>query len=356
VRPGVGAVKIVSRYLTGAIFRGTAVALAVLVGLFTFFTFLEQLDGDGGFGVAVERTVLALPTIVYELVPMCTLLGALIALGALAQNRELVALRAAGVSTTRLTRAVAGTAAMVIAAGMLTGELVAPPALSRVATIEARAAEQARTESATPTWINDGRRFVKIGSAVDAKRLRDVRVYEFDERGGLVATVAADAARFERGSWVLEGVAETRLAAGGAQVRTFERLPWRFSLAPAVVSMVAIAPERLTLPELARYIVEMRETTQSADRYVEAFWRRVAYPLAAMAMVMIALPLVLSPRPRVSAGRRIMIGAGVGLGFYLGNQLASHVGTVYGVPPVVAALAPTAVLGVSALAYNLRSP
>lgn len=346
--------SIVRRYLRGAILRGTVVAVAVLVGLFSFFTFLDEVDED--FVYAVRKTLLTLPTIVYELVPMCTLLGTLIGLGTLAQNRELVALRAAGLSTGRLARAVAWTAISVIAVGMAVGEFVAPAALTEAKRLDARIEERDATRSDTPTWINDGRRFVRIGNALDARTLKDIAVYEFDAAGRLVASIAASRARFDGSDWLLEDVRETRLVDGTARTLSVWELPWQFTLAPAVVSMVAIAPERLTMFELARYIVEMRGTTQSAERYVEAFWRRISYPLAAMAMVMIALPLVLTPEPRGSAGRRILTGAGIGLGFYLANQLSSHLATVYGVPAVAAALAPTGVLASVAAILNLRRP
>lgn len=347
--------SIITRYLRGAILRGTVVAVAVLVGLFSFFTFLDEVDED--FVYAVRKTLLTLPTIVYEVVPMCALLGALIGLGSLAQNRELVALRAAGLSTRCLALAVAWTAVSVIAAGMAIGELVAPAALTEANLLDASREERdAGRSSETPTWINDGRRFVRIGNALDARTLEHVAVYEFDAAGRLVASVAASRARFDGSDWLLEDVRETRLVDGTARTLSIRELPWQFTLAPAVVSMVAIAPERLTLPELARYIVEMRGTTQSAERYVEAFWRRLSYPLAALAMVMIALPLVLTPEPRGSGGRRIFIGAGVGIGFYLANELSSHLATVYGVPAVAAALGPTVVLASAAALLNLRRP
>lgn len=356
--------RIIKRHLARIIGRSIAVAVCVLFALFVFFTLLEELeDGDGGMGYAFMRTAMFVPSIAYEILPMCTLIGVLVGLGTLAQNRELVVLRASGLSRALLARLVARISLVVIAAGMLAGEVLAPGALSH-ATAMQEAAERAAGGggSQQAKWIHDGDRFVRIGHALNARELADITEYTFDAEGHLVRARKAERARFDDGQWTLLGVRETLLRGdqidptairtqAGAALKT----SWSLSLRPAVVSLVALPPERLSLVALVQLLVEMRNTGQSSDAYLQSFWRRVVYPAAGLAMVMLAIPMALSPRPRSSGGRQVITGLLIGLGFYLANKLCASLGTVYGLHPVAAATLPTLLLGAAAWQLNRRA-
>lgn len=355
--------QILRRHLARTIGRSIAVAVCVLFALFVFFTLLEELeDADGGIGYALTRTALFMPSIAYEVLPMCTLIGVLVGLGTLAQNRELVVLRASGLSRAVLARLVAQIALVVIFAGMLAGEFLAPGALSRATAMQESAERTTDTKvSQQAKWIHDGDRFVRIGRAINARELADITEYAFDDTGRMVRALSAERARYENGMWLLEGVRETTLRDEGLPTTLASRAslapqtPWALSLRPAVVSLVALPPERLSMLSLVRLLVEMRNTGQSSDVYLQSFWRRLVYPAAGLAMVMLAIPMTLSPRPRSSGGRQVITGLLIGLGFYLANKLCASLGTVYGLHPVAAALAPTLLLGAAAWHVNRRA-
>ena len=347
---------IINRHLRGTIFKAAAVTSLILIGLFTFFNFLEQLDdatnAGMGPGFAGLATALTLPSIVYELAPMCALLGTLVGLGALAQNQELIVLRAVGLSRANLALAVAKVVAWLIVIGFVAGELIAPSALSRLKRLEASHSES-NSPSNEPIWISDNDRFIHIRYAAEADVLEDITIYAY-AGAELVSVTRAQRAEFRDGQWYLLDVRRTQLNASQIVVANSATEPWDFELRPKVVSMVAISPERLSVWALSRYIVEMRSTSQSAERYVQSFWRRVSYPVAALAMVLITLPMALTPRPRSSLAERVALGAGIGLAFYLANQLCSYVGTVFGLHPIAAAVLPTGFVTALALVLNLK--
>ena len=70
----------------------TAMVLAVLLGLFTFMTFIDQLGdlGVGRYGLidAIRFVVLSIPKTLYEVFPMAALLGAILGLSAMAVDSE----------------------------------------------------------------------------------------------------------------------------------------------------------------------------------------------------------------------------------------------------------------------------
>ena len=355
--------RIIRRYLALTIARSIVVAVTVLFALFVFFTFLEEIeDGHGGLSYALTRTALFMPSIGYEVTPMCILIGVLVGLGTLAQNRELVVLRASGLSRAMLAAQVARISLVGILFGMVAGELVAPSALTRATLMHETQAKASGAEQEAPQWLHDGPHFIEIGHAAGGRMLVDITQYTFDEAGVLREALHAEQARYEDGAWTLYDVRVTRLAGSAESPLTLSgaatehaALPWTLSLRPAVVSLAAIPPERLGLPAMAQLLYEMRNTGQSADAYLQSFSRRHAYPVAALAMVMLAIPMALGPRPRSSGGRQVITGLLIGLGFYLANQLTASLGTVYGLHPLVAALAPTLLLGGAAWWMNRRA-
>ena len=95
------------RYLAREIYRSCAVVLMALLGLFTFFALVDDLDNVGdkfSMMALLYMQALAIPTRLYDLLPIGLLIGAILALAGLAQRNELVILRVSGVSGMRLLR------------------------------------------------------------------------------------------------------------------------------------------------------------------------------------------------------------------------------------------------------------
>lgn len=89
--------KVVRRYLFRSIIGTILLVLSVLLGLAAFIEFVTQLDdiGTGSYGTmqALIYTLLKLPNLAYQMLPMAVLLGSLLGLGGLANHGELIVLR-----------------------------------------------------------------------------------------------------------------------------------------------------------------------------------------------------------------------------------------------------------------------
>jgi len=92
-------------YLMRTIIASTALVLLVLLALGALFEFIGQLeDVKGNYGIqqALIYTLLRLPQLSFAMLPIAVLIGALLGLGGLANNSELVVMRTAGLSIVRL--------------------------------------------------------------------------------------------------------------------------------------------------------------------------------------------------------------------------------------------------------------
>lgn len=98
--------NLLDRYIGMAIAGSTLIVLLALLALFSFGSFVAELDvvGKGDYTLvhAAQYVLLTLPRLAYQLFPVIALLGSVIGLGILASNNELVVMRAAGISVMRI--------------------------------------------------------------------------------------------------------------------------------------------------------------------------------------------------------------------------------------------------------------
>ncbi|MBT8143354.1 MAG: LptF/LptG family permease, partial [Gammaproteobacteria bacterium] len=159
--------KQIDRYLLGGIVKGTGLVLLVLLALSSFIGFVGQVDdvGQGSYSTAdaMVYVLLTLPLIAYQMAPIATLLGALLGLGNLAANSELVVMRAAGISPWRLTRSVVIAGVLIALLSAALGEFIAPPSeqyAKRFRTLSIN--NELSMGQGQSGWIRDGNVIVNI--------------------------------------------------------------------------------------------------------------------------------------------------------------------------------------------------
>ena len=98
--------KLYQRYLMRETFAAVALVLVAFLVIFSFFELINELRDVGKHGQqmwhAIVFVVLGLPGLIYELIPIATLIGTLFALSTLARHSEITVLRASGLATRQL--------------------------------------------------------------------------------------------------------------------------------------------------------------------------------------------------------------------------------------------------------------
>lgn len=322
------------------------IVMAVLLSIYFFSFFLSELD------LLTERytlfeafyySVLLLPRQAYEIFPLTALIGTMLGMGVLASSSELTVMRAAGVSLKQLVMAVMKTGLILVVLVVIIGELVAPP-LEKYARME-RAELLARNilvnTDSEGLWARDETTYIHIERLLSEGQASHISLYRFDEQQHLVETVRADRAEFVDGNWILEQPSSSLISEQGVEVVQEELRRWPSSLTPDVVNVVALAPENLSVRELYDFIGYLKDNGLESTRYEVAMWVRIAAPFATACMILMALPFIFGSLRSVGVGQRVMVGALIGIGFYLFNGVFSRVALVFELPPVLSALLPT---------------
>jgi lipopolysaccharide export system permease protein len=340
--------KTLDRYIGTTLGRGFLLVALILAVLFSLVETVAQLNdvGKGAYQVqdAFAYVGLTLPKRILDLVPICALLGSVTAMGHLADHNELLAMRAAGLSVPRVCWSVLGNGALLMLIVGVLAEFVVPPMEQN--------ARQLRSRAVSPPgilltergfWARNEQNLIRVRSTLEGGVPADLDIYERDERGRLRAVVHARRADIvDQNRWRLEEV-EQRLI-GDDGIITTRRLPtlmWHASLLSLKqIRILGLPPDSLSPSDLYLHVRAMQKRGENADHYALAFWRKLAIPLTTGAMVLLSLPFVFAPPRGTTVGKRIVLGAAVGIAFFLISQVVGHLGLLLDLHPAFSTMAP----------------
>ena len=274
------------RYIGGGVLMATLGVLLLLVGLDALTSVIDETDdiGDGyGFLDILVYVGYTLPRRIHEFVPFAALIGALIALGRLAASSELVVMRAAGVSISRMAVTVLKPALLVAALGFSVGEFVAPH--SEQLAMSYRALAQ-RSESAVAgrfgAWNRDGNTFIHVDAVQRGGVAYGITLLNFTEDRRLDTTLMAERATHAGDHWMLERVKLTRLEPNGTVVLEETLRRWDTAITPQLLTLDVVDPETLSVMQLWPYAQYLQQQGMVFTDIKLAFWRKGLQPISTL--------------------------------------------------------------------------
>lgn len=340
---------ILSGYLMRTILASTMLVLMVLLGLATLFEFIGELDnkmGDYGIPQALMYSVLRLPQLASQMLPMATLIGALLGLGGLASNSELVVMRSAGLSVGKLSGMVAITSVVIMVITALIGEYIGPPLdyFARTMRNEARFQQDGRN-SGNPAWVKDGQVILHLERVNSDFEFGGIYMFRFNDDNSLRSIARAENSGIDDSDkWILENFRETRFQDDGVQVVESSREVQSFDLSGDMLGITLVKPISLSVKGLLSYISYLKKNNLSSGRYETELWSRIATTVTVVIMPILALSFVFGSLRVSGSGGRIMIGVMIGLGYYLASEMVANSGQVYDLNPALVTWLPSLAL------------
>ncbi len=351
--------NVLTGYIVREILKGSFVAVLLLLTLFNLFTFSDQLKdlGKGHYGLTEIFYYLALtsPTVFYELMPASALLGSLFVLGAMGNNRELIAMQAAGLSVLGIIRAVMVAGAILVVISIAVGEFIAPVAerTARVMKVTAQN-EQVVMNVKYGLWLREGKKFINVRKIQDDGSLADISIYELDDQGHFRHSTHAEKASFQGNQqWKLEQIRQSDISIQQMAASSQSEQIWQSTVAPDLLKIVVVNANNLSMYDLALYIDFLKDNHQKSHEFELAFWGRVVNPLVVFVMLLVSAPFVIGVKRGVNVGARMMIGVVIGMGFNIVDKIVGHVGLIYDLNPPLMAVAPS-LLALALALYALK--
>lgn len=338
--------RILDIYIGKILLRHILVTIVVLLGLFVFVTFIDEL-GDldkGQYGIAqiVQYTILGIPKTLYEVFPMAALIGSILGLSVLARDSELIVMRAAGVSIQRIVLSVLKVGVILALFATLMGEVVSPFTETKAQKIRNESMQtNIGQESNTGVWLRDDNTYVNIGEVLPDLTLLGIKIFEFDGENFLRFLSTAEQGEYQNQRWLLKGLKRTMISDESSAADQVNAAYWSTVVSPEILRVFMIQPDQLSIWQLRRYIDHLRSNKQDTSSYELAYWSKVVTPFATAVMLILAVPFVFKEARSGSLGRSLFSGIMIGLGFFILNRAFSYFVPLFSIPPFLGAVVPT---------------
>jgi len=330
----------------GVVWSFFAVAF-VLLGLDYALTFIEQVKKINEFYTIsnlLEVLVLRLPGKFSEYIPIASLIGTLVGLGALATTSELTVIRAAGIPIWRIGWSAIKPILIISLVGVGISEFIAPDADQKADLIE-KLRKQRSSENiiAGGVWLRSDNSYIYIGAADKEGTLYDMQIFTSKEQMLTNTQFAKTVHHADQDNWILNSVKSTTFFEDKVESVELEQKDWQMAFKPEHLYLATQEPEALSLSQSLSYQDYLTNQDLNTSRYQLEFWTKALRPFASIALVIIALSSVFGPLRSSTMGSRIFSGVIIGIVFQNGLNLFGRMSLAADFPPLLGVLTPIAI-------------
>ena len=367
--------RILDKYVVFEFLKMFALVLIGLVVLMLVFTFFDRvgdiLRNHIALNIVGEYLINLTPDMLYQIAPLAVLIAVLVTFGVLNRNSELIAMKATGISLYRLVVPILTISAILAVSLFLFDEYYLPGANRRQeALLNIIKGKPPQTVTHPEhNWIfgeprpgEPSRIFYYQFFDPGQNQFANLSVFEFDP-----ATFAISRRIFaaraiwdpEKSTWLfLNGW--QRDFEGAAVVensyRTFEQTTFaEIHEDPGYFTKETKQAQEMNFGQLERYIADLRQSGLDTMVLRVALWHKLAYPLIAIVMAILAIPFALSMGRRGSL-TGIAVAIFVALTYFVAYSLFEAMGNHNYLPAALAAWSPDILFGLTGGYLLLRTP
>ncbi|NOQ80246.1 MAG: LPS export ABC transporter permease LptG [Gammaproteobacteria bacterium] len=334
--------NLLDRYIIKTVIYSTLLFLLIILSLYGFIALADifKYVGRGAFEIsdAFYYTLLTMPKRMYQLFPFSVLLGAMMGLGTLNSNNELIAIRTAGVSIINIVFSVMKAAFILAIFMFIMGEYILP-ITGKIAenhwSLKVHGTTHSVSEDAI--WIRDKNTFTKIHAITSDKTLGNVTIFSFSDDKTLKVSTQARQAYYDGKDWILNDIQQTFITEDKVIVNQIDKARWPTLLDLELVDVIISKLEYLSAAGLYRYSSYLDANNLDSTQYWLAFWGKIVQPFSIAAMLLLSVPFVFSSSRTSNAGSRLMIGVFIGVIFTIANKITAQFGLVYDLSPFFSA-------------------
>ncbi|MEY4295068.1 MAG: hypothetical protein RLY82_756 [Pseudomonadota bacterium] len=334
----------------------------VCLGFLALFVFFDLVDELSAVGIkdyqlihALAYVALQMPGHLYELLPICVLIGGVLVMARFAQNSEFTILRTSGLDPQRALKILLMLGAGFVVLTFLVGDYLAPFA-NRTAQLLKAKYQGTITVGHTGAWLKEqqpySRYAVNVGALNGDGNMTHIRIYEFDASNRFVSTTTAVSGEFQGDAWMLGSATRVEYPHNTInstnsttqlplKIQNLATYRWPTEINEQMVTVALLKPERMATYDLFSYIRHLDSNGQSAQLYEIEFWKKLFYPISCLVMLMLALPFAYLHFRSGGIAGYVFGGVVTGISFFLLNNVFGYIGNISHWEPWMAAGAPS---------------
>jgi LPS export ABC transporter permease LptG/LPS export ABC transporter permease LptF len=365
--------RILDEYVVREFLNTFFLVLTGFVMLMLVFTFFELIGDILRNHIALTTVGAYLinltPSMLYQIAPLAVLIAVLVTFGVLNRNSELIAMKATGISLYRLVVPIVSISAILAVSLFLFDEFYLPQANQRQEALRNIIKGRPPQTFLHPEqkWIfgqphpgEPGRIFYYQFFDPDRNEFAKLSLFEFDPSTfALSRRIFADRVSWnpDTGSWTFRNGWERDINGPNvSEYREFKQTSFsEIHEDPEYFKKENKQAQEMNFGQLDHYIGDLRQSGFDTMRLRVALWHKLAYPLIAIVMAVLAIPFALSMGRRGSL-TGIAVAIAVALTYFVVDGLFGAMGNVNYLPAALAAWSPDILFGLTGGYLLLRTP
>jgi LPS export ABC transporter permease LptG/LPS export ABC transporter permease LptF len=346
--------------------------LVLLMLIFTAFDLLADILRNRTPLVIVGEYLINLtPSMLYQIAPLAVLIGVLVTFGVLNRNSEIIAMKATGISLYRLVVPIVAISAILAVSLFLFDEYYLPQANQRQEALRSIIKGRPPQTFLHPEqkWIfgepragEPARIFYYQFFDPARQEFANLSVFEFDPSTfALSRRIFASRAKWDAssGAWLFESGWQRDIS--GANVvensyREFQQTAFpEIHEDPSYFTKEEKQSQEMNFGQLDHYIQDLSQSGFDTMKLRVALWRKLASPVVAIVMAILAIPFALSMGRRGSL-TGIAVAIGVALAYFVVDGFFGALGSVNYLPAPLAAWSSDVLFGLVGGYLLLRTP
>lgn len=333
------------RYWLKEFSRYFCIIQVILLTIFVFIDYLTRIADFFNSDVTMIRglwcVMLKLPFMIVQFAPACQLLAVIYTFGDMNRNRELMALKASGISVYFLIKPALLAGSVLALATFFLGETVVPSAmgLSNHIWNQERAGDQTISHKRSDVWIKSDQRMLHIDFFDPAhKRIAGITATTLGKGFKILRRVDAKTGEYHDGKWRLTEVTEQVLnpEKNDYVVRNLPTMALQLGIKPENLGSVVLQSEEMSWSQLRAYIRQITAEGYDATTYRVDMNGKLAFPFISVILALAGAATGMSSLSRKNLPVAIGVGIVISFLYWFAFGLCNALGYAKILPPMVA--------------------
>ncbi len=348
----------IDRYIAIHVLKGWLLIMLVVIVLFSFLELANQLDdvGDGDYTIsdAFLFVLLTIPKRITMLAPVSAMVGSVIALVGLANNGELMAMRAAGMSIRRIVVSLLKVGVLILLVTLVFEQWLAPTFEQQALRMHSMKTSGLSLAGGDGFWSRNKQFFVRVGDIQYGRLPSDIEIFEFNEKHQLLTYIRADVARLQKnGEWVLTNASVKNIHDKSIDISQHNNFSWKTFLSATEIRALEFPIDSLSIADLSGYVDYLRSVGEPYQDHRHQLWKKISRPFSAAAMVLLASLFAFGSHRSLNKGKRIMQATILALLLYFMSEIVANAGVLFGADPMLTAILPILII-ISIVMWQLK--
>lgn len=352
---------VLKRYVLKAFLSFYLMSASGFVGIFLIGDFFERIDEfisrDAPLATILLYYLYKIPFILFYMGPQSILLATVLAIASLAKTNEIIAMKACGISITRITLPIIGASLILSLLIIANSEYIAPTTnqrMNHIYYVQLRGGTGFKGIETKKIWYKSQTGAIWNIENYDPNTLtlNKISIFLTNNNQGIAKRIDAKKAVWVNQQWeFMEGRTRTFNPAGLENTEVFDSLTLVVPEVPSDFITYSRRQEEMSLKNMYEEILEQQSEGKDVTRKWLNFNFRLSYPMIGVVLAIIGIPLSLRSSRQGGLLFSVAVNLAIGLSFSFFYAMCVSMGRGGTFDPIFATWGPIALF--SAIGFYL---